>query len=310
MTIYTSLDGLKLENTAVALGKFDALHKGHQYLFGRLNNYKKQGFQTVIFTFDFHPANLLTGKRQKVIYSRSERRDIFRETGADVLLEFPFTKDTAHMSADDFVKHVLVECLGCRVIVVGEDFHFGYQRSGDVCFLRDNEKKYGYKVDSSVKLGLDGDVISSTRIRECVREGDLEEASRLLGRCYSISGRVVRGKGNGRTVDMPTANIIPDEYKLLPPDGVYASRTCINRSSQMYYSITNIGTNPTVGEDNIRSVETFLLDFDGNIYDQEIHVDLYKRLRGEIRFPDLRALRTRVEVDKQDAIDYFRQNNI
>jgi len=305
MINYSNLENVKLHHTAVALGKFDGLHRGHQLLFSKLASYKEQGYTTVIFTFDFHPANLLTGQRQQVIYTRRERHDIIESLGADILVEFPFTKETAHMLPEDFVRKILIDAIGTEVIVVGNDFHFGYQRSGDLSFLKKNEEKYGYKVDNCEKLCINDQEISATLIRDMIRLGDMEYVSELLGRNYSVSGTVVHGKGNGRKVEMPTANLIPGAVKLLPPDGVYISRTYFDDGSS-YDSVTNIGTNPTISEENERSVETFIFDFHADIYGRKIRVDLFKRLRGEEKYDSLEKLAEQVEKDKQDAADYFR----
>ncbi len=306
MMIYSDLENVRLHHTAVALGKFDGMHKGHQLLFDKLASYKARGLMTVIFTFSFHPASLLTGKRQQVIYTREEKRRILSTFGADVLVEFPFTKETAHMLPGDFIKNVLVDTLGAQAVVVGNDFHFGYQRSGDVAFLRENAEKYAYTVDSQEKVCFEGAEISATRIREEISQGNMEEAYEMLGRRYSVSGVVVHGKGNGRTIDMPTANLIPESEKLLPPDGVYVSRTRINDLPDAFDSVTNIGTNPTVGANNLRSIETFLLNFDGNLYGQNISVELYKKLRDEETFSSLSTLKAQMKVDIMNAEDYLR----
>ena len=306
MIYYTGTREISLRSTAVALGKFDGLHKGHQILFNKLQQYKAMGYQTVIFTFDFHPMNLLSGKKQRLIYTKEERRQIIEEMNIDVLIEFPFTMETAHMLPEDFVKNVLVEKLGAEVIVVGDDFHFGYQRAGDVAFLKTCEARYGFKVDNCEKLCIGDREISATMARDYVVEGDMEMVRTLLGRPFAVSGTVIRGKGNGRTVQMPTANIAPHEEKLLPPDGVYATRTRIGDDETEYDSVTNIGRNPTVADNNDLRVETFLMHYEGDLYDREITVDFYCRLRGEVKFENLNALRAQVAADQVRAEDYFK----
>ena len=145
------------------------------------------------------------------------------EMGIDVLIEYPFTQETAHMMPEDFVRDVLVRDIGAKVIVVRDDFHFGYQRSGDVSFLKKHAAAYGYVVDNCEKLCVHGEEISSTMIRGYIAEGRMETVTELLGRPYEINGKVIPGKANGRKVDMRTANLAPDDIKLLPPEGVYAS---------------------------------------------------------------------------------------
>ena len=300
MIYYKGTKEIKLSDTVIALGKFDGLHKGHQLLFDRLKSFRDDGLTTVVFTFDFHPLSLLTGHMQELIYTREERRRIIEELGIDVLIEYPFTQETAHMPAEDFVRDVLVRDLGVRAIVVGDDFHFGYQRKGDVALLTKMSGAYGYSVIHCEKLCHNGQEISATQIREQIGEGNLEAANLLLGRPYSITGEVIHGKGNGSgALNMPTANIAPESVKLLPPEGVYVSSVQLGEKS--YGAVTNIGHNPTVGDHNDLRVETFIMDFFGNLYGQELTVDLYRRLRGEIRFDGFESLKKQMHADCEQA---------
>ena len=306
MIYYSGTRDIQLQHTAVALGKFDGLHRGHQLLFDKLAYYQEKGYQTVIFTFDFHPANILKHTRQNLIYSHDERLRLIRSLGVDVLIEFPFTEETAHMLPDTFVREVLLKALGAEVIVVGDDFHFGYKRSGDVRFLKEHQDEYGCMIDSCEKLCTDdGQEISATLIRSMIEAGDMERARDLLGRPYSVTGKVVKGYGNGRSVDMPTANLIPCDDKLLPPDGVYVSETILPETWQVLKSLTNIGCNPTIGDKLDRRIETFILQYRGDLYEKEISVNLYSRLRGEIKFESLEKLREQVRKDQEAAMTYF-----
>ena len=300
MIYYKGTKEIKLSETVIALGKFDGLHKGHQLLFDRLKSFRDDGLTTVVFTFDFHPLSLLSGHMQHLIYTRHERRRIIEDLGIDVLIEYPFTQETAHMPAEDFVRDVLVRDLGVRAIVVGDDFHFGYQRKGDVALLTKMSGAYGYSVIHCEKLCHQGQEISATQIRDQIKEGDLEAANLLLGRPYSITGEVIHGKGNGSgALNMPTANIAPESVKLLPPEGVYVSSVQLGEKS--YGAVTNIGHNPTVGDHNDLRVETFIMDFSGNLYGQELTVDLYRRLRGEIRFDRFESLKKQMHADCEQA---------
>lgn len=310
MIYFRGTKDIKLDHTVVALGKFDGLHRGHQLLLDKLVAYGKKGYQTVVFTFDFHPMSLLTGKKQALIYTKDERRRIVEDMGIDVLIEYPFTQETAHMLPEDFVRDVLIRCIDAKVIVVGDDFHFGYQRQGDVAFLKAHAQQYGYQVDNCEKLCVNNREISSTMIRDYIREGDMENVTGLLGRPYAITGEVIPGKANGRTVGMPTANLAPDHIKLLPPDGVYASTTYIHSKDKCYRSVTNIGRNPTVGDHNDLRVETYVMDFSGNLYGEKISISLYERVRGEKKFKDLKELRAQVEKDQQKAMDYLESHGI
>ncbi len=310
MIYYRGTKDIKLDHTVVALGKFDGLHRGHQLLLDKLVDYGKKGYQTVVFTFDFHPMSLLTGKQQALIYTKEERRRIVEAMGIDVLIEYPFTQETAHMLPEDFVRDVLIRCIDAKVIVVGDDFRFGYQRQGDVAFLKQHAAQYGYQVDNCAKLCVNHEEISSTMIRDYIRQGDMETVTELLGRPYAITGEVIRGKANGRTVGMPTANLAPEAFKLLPPDGVYASTTYLHSRSRCYRSVTNIGRNPTVSDHNDLRVETYVMDFSGDLYGEEITINFYERIRGEKKFKDLKELRAQVEKDQQRAMDYLENHGI
>lgn len=308
MIYYRGTRDIHLKHTAVALGKFDGLHRGHQLLFDKLKQYQEQGYQTVIFTFDFHPANLLKHTRQNLIYSHEERLELIRSLGVDVLIEFPFTDETAHMLPDTFVSEVLLNGLDAKVIVVGDDFHFGYKRSGDVHFLTEHQEEYGCLIDACQKLCTpDGEEISSTLIRSRIEAGDMQQAEYLLGRPYSISGKVVRGFANGRSVAMPTANLVPCDDKLLPPDGVYISGTILPESGKILPSLTNIGCNPTIADGLERRIETFILQYAGDLYDKEITVNLYRKLREEKKFDSLQDLRDQVRKDQEAAVAFFEE---
>lgn len=310
MIYYRGTKDIRLNHTVVALGKFDGLHRGHQLLIEKLKKYGKKGYQTVVFTFDFHPMSLLSGKIQPLIYTKEERQKIVEEFGIDVLIEYPFTQETAHMLPEDFVKDVLVSCIGAEVIVVGDDFHFGYQRSGDVAFLKAHEKRYGYVVDNCEKLCVNGEEISSTMIRHYISQGNMEMVTELLGRPYHITGEVIPGKANGRTVGMPTANLAPEAGKLLPPEGVYASTIRIGSQEKQYYALTNIGRNPTVGDHNDLRVETHVIDFSGDLYGEKIAVSLYWHVRDEHKFNSLVEVKAQVEKDRERVMLYFKDHGI
>lgn len=310
MLYYRGTKDISLNHTVVALGKFDGLHRGHQILTDKLKAYGEKGYQTVVFTFDFHPMSLLSGKKQPLIYTKEERRRIVEDLGIDVLIEYPFTQETAHMLPEDFIRDVLVRGIDARVIVVGNDFHFGYKRSGDVAFLKKHAGQYGYLVDNCEKLCVHGEEISSTMIRGFISQGDMEMVTELLGRPYEITGEVIPGKANGRTVGMPTANLAPDEGKLLPPEGVYASTIRVAGQNDQYYALTNIGRNPTVGDHNDLRVETHVIGFSGDLYGKKIAVSLYWHVRDEHKFNDLSEVKAQVEKDKEKAMAFFKSHGI
>ena len=305
----------KLSNTAVALGKFDGLHRGHQILFDKIKSCREAGLLSVMFTFDYHPNNVFDTKAQQLIYSREERRIEAERLGIDVLIEYPFTEETVHMTPESFIKEVLVEKLGARFVVVGDDYRFGYHRAGNTKLLESMSMLLGYKTvicskeSDRIPAGFDGNAqeefreISATLIRQAIEKGELVLANRFLGRPYSIIGEVVHGREIGRTIGMPTANLIAPEEKLLPPNGVYYSKTIIFGKS--YESVTNVGHNPTVAQHGSKRIETYVYDFSGDLYGKSIEVQLYHFGRPEQKFSDIDALKAQMHQDGENSRKYF-----
>lgn len=320
MEYITGTRDIHLENTAVALGKFDGLHRGHQILIEKIKHYKAQGLKAVMFTFDFHPAAFLQNTPQELIFTREERIEWAEKMGIDTLIEFPFTKETSGIEAEDFVKKVLVDGMGAKVIVCGDDFHFGYKRRGNVEILYKLGEKYGFKTDVCSKLQIEAPVfeegvftgriemrdVSSTLVREAIRRGDMEFAAKMLGTPFSVSGEVVHGRQLGRTLGMPTANVIPPMNKIMPPNGVYSSRTIVG--DYVYHSVTNIGFNPTVAENNSKRVETYVYDFSGSLYGKKIEVQFFRFERPEMKFESIEALKNQIHHDKASTMEFFRTN--
>ena len=307
----------KLTNTAVALGKFDGLHRGHQVLIDHINHYKEKGMLSVVFTFDYHPNSLFGDKEQRLIYTFNERRIIAERMGVDVLIEYPFTKETASMDPAAFIKEVLIDKVGARFVVVGEDFRFGKNRKGNTDLLESMAPLLGYQTDICRKIcddippGLDDNEktetkkIGSTIIRKAIAVGDIETANRLLGFPFAVMGEVIHGRRIGRTIGMPTANLMTPENKLLPPNGVYISRTRIYNKE--YPSVTNIGCNPTVSDSSSRRIETYVYEFTGDLYGKDIEVMLYHYQRPEMKFESIDALKAQMHRDKDCAVVYFKK---
>lgn len=294
------------KNSAVTLGKFDGIHLGHQQLIDLVISYKKQGLTAVMFSFMMHPGNLFSDKEFELIYTEEEKRVKLSHIGMDVLISYPFTEETRRMEPEDFIREILVRKLDARVIVVGEDFHFGNEKKGDVALLKTFEKIYGFKVIACEKKRWKNEVISSSSIRKALKNGDMEAANAMLGKPFMIRGEVVHGRRLGRTMGMPTVNQIPSNTKLLPPCGVYATMTLIN--GQHYPGVTNIGYKPTVGEEEYIGVETYIFDFNDDLYGKMIEVELYYYLRPELKFGSLEELITRMREDTIIAKRYFKQN--
>ncbi len=283
------------EQTAVSLGKFDGLHLGHQLLVERILKKKNEGLKSLIFTFDF-------GDRP-VLLLPQEREELLRRRGVDYLLECPFVEEISHMEAEDFVKEILVRRLHARYLAVGTDFHFGHHRKGDYRLLKRMGAEYGFEVEVVEKACWQGEEISSSRIRRELEQGNMELVGQLLGYAYSVTGEVLHGRKIGRTLGLPTINLLPEERKLLPPNGVYATRTVI--AGEIFEGITNIGYKPTVGGETRRGVETYLFDLDRDLYGEILTVRFYGFERPEKKFASLEELKNRIEQDVEWGRMYF-----
>ena len=283
------------EETAISIGKFDGLHQGHQLLVERIVKKKQEGLKALIFTFDF-------GDRP-VLLLPEERREMLRKWGVDYLLECPFVESISHMEAEEFVRKILVERLHVRYLAVGTDFRFGCQRRGDYRLLQRLSAECGYEVEVVEKACWQGEEISSSWIRRELEQGRMELVNQLLGYAYSVTGEVLHGRKIGRTLGMPTTNIVPSERKLLPPNGVYATRTVI--AGELFEGITNIGYKPTVGAEPRKGVETYLFDLDRNLYGEILTVRFYGYERPERKFDSLEELKKRIGQDVEWGRTYF-----
>lgn len=282
--------------SAVSLGKFDGLHRGHQKLVRRVLDQKKNGLDTVIFTFEKNPTRLLSGLSAQNIMTNEERKRKLEELGIDHLLECPFTPQLSHMEPEYFVEEILVRELRASFVVVGRDFRFGYQRRGDYRLLETMGKRLGFSVEVVEKEQSHGRDISSSYIREALHEGNIPLANELLGYRYFVSGTVLHGRQIGRTLGLPTTNLLPPPEKLLPPNGVYLTRTTLEDGGE-YFGITNIGYKPTVGGETQKGVETFLFDFSGDLYGRELTVEFFEYERPEQKFKSLEELKARILSD-------------
>lgn len=292
------------ERTAVTIGKFDGIHRGHQKLIQKLKQVAGGRLKTVLFTFDISPAVFINGLSKKLLMTASERKEFAETEGIDYLVSYPFTDNVRCMSGEDFVKKILAGELHAEYIVVGEDFRFGYNRSGDVDLLKKLAQQCGYRVVVEDKVkNNDGQEISSTLVRGLVNEGRMEEAAGCLGRYYSVGGKIIHGKHMGTSFGIPTINQKPAAEKLLPPNGVYVSRVDIGGKS--YGGITNIGCKPTVGENEV-GVETFLYGFDGDTYGACAKTSLLKFVRSERKFDSIEELTEQIKRDAEYGKEYLK----
>lgn len=303
MEYITGNKNVKLENTAVTLGKFDGLHLGHQLLIEKVRSYKEEGYKAVMFTFKTHPGNFFS-KNIKQLYTEEEKVDLVAKMGIDYFVSYPFNEEIRSMEAEDFIKDILVNQLGAKQIVVGDDFRFGYNRKGDINLLTKLQEKYGYTLLVCKKKNFNDIIVSSSAIKETLEKGDMEKVNTLLGRDFSITSEVLHGRRIGRTLGMPTTNLKPKDNKYLPPMGVYASKTIIDGKS--YNGVTSIGVKPTVVVTDEIGVETFIFDYDYDLYGKVITVEFCKYLREEIKFDSIDQLKEQMHVDMENAKDFFR----
>lgn len=282
--------------TAVAIGKFDGVHAGHRKLLAEILEQKKNGLKACVFTFDPAPAVFFGVSDGKELTTKEEKRELFEKMGVDILVEYPMDENTAKMAPEDFVIKVLVERLHAVYIAAGTDVSFGYKGAGNALLLQKMAVKYGYEVELIDKICLDGKEISSTYVRETVEKGDVALAGKLLGEFYFVSGTVVHGKKLGRTLGFPTVNLIPEESKLMPLSGVY--RSLVTVDGKEYKGISNVGYKPTVSKDKtVCGVETYIYDFEEDVYGKKIKVSFCEFCRPEKKFDSVAELKEQIRQD-------------
>ncbi len=293
MKIITDLN-FKLNGTAVCIGKFDGIHKGHRLL---LTEAKKSGLTVVMFTFLFPGSG-------KCIYSYEEKLSLAESLGVDVFIAAPVTEDFMRMEPEKFVEEILVRRCDARKVVVGADFRFGHNRAGDVRLLQQMGAKNNYSVAVFDKLREGGKIISSTRIRKLLTAGKLSEVNGLLASPYFIRGRVHTGNKLGRRMDVPTANISPAPDKELPPFGVYAVMVQVKDS--WYEGVANLGVKPTIPGENPVGLEVWLFQYQGDLYEKTITAYLMDFLRPEQKFDSLSELKAQIQRDTAQAEEILR----
>lgn len=286
----------------VTSGTFDGVHLGHQKILDRLKEIarKHQG-ETVVITYWPHPRLVLHPEDTslKLLNTFEEKAELLKQAGIDHLVRIPFTREFSQLTSEAFIKRILVQTIGTRKLVIGHDHRFGHNREGSFEELKRNAPRYGFEVEEIPPQDVDNIIVSSTKIRKALEQGDVESANHLLGRPYSIRGQVVKGDKLGRLIGFPTANIhIDTHYKLIPADGVYA--VTAQHEGKTFRGMMYIGFRPTVGGLH-KALEVNLFDFDQDIYGDELVVYLHARLRADNRFSDLDELRHQLVLDKQKA---------
>ena len=305
MRHFLSLEGLQLKDTWLTIGTFDGVHRGHQEIVRKLAaGAHSTESQAAVLTFFPHPA-LVLGKRRDPFYltTPDERAVLLGELGADIVITFPFNLQTASTSAYDFMA-LLKQHLGLHHLIVGYDFALGKDRQGDVPTLQKIGVELGYTVEAMPPFKIEGEAVSSSRIRSALAAGDMELAALLLGRPFQVSGKVVTGDGRGRTIGIPTANLSLWAERAIPRAGVYVCQAVVN--GKVWGAVTNVGFRPTFESQPVPPrVETHLLDFITEIYGQEISLNFLSRLRDEQRFPNVEALAAQIQRDIAQARQFL-----
>jgi riboflavin kinase / FMN adenylyltransferase len=295
-----SVEELNLQKSWLTIGVFDGVHRGHQQIIRRLvDGAHLRGVSAVAMSFWPHPASVLGSQDVKVLTMPDERARLMSELGLDVFISQPFDRSVANTTAYDFVVR-LKEHLGLERLLIGYDFALGKGREGNASRLTEMGRELGYGVEVLPALSDESGVISSTEIRKLVAIGNVAEAGVLLGHCYGLHGLVVHGDGRGRQLGFPTANIDYPHEKVLPANGVYACRVWVN--DDVYRGAINVGVRPQFHAAAERPlVEAYILDFDRDIYGQDIRLEFVERLRAEQKFPSVDALIERMHQDVERA---------
>lgn len=305
MDIIKSIDKIQnINKSVVTIGNFDGLHKGHQVLVKKAVEYGfKNNIKSVVFTFDNHPANYFIKNSIKNIISSKEKEQRIKDMGIDLIISIPFDEYMTKISPREFVKDILIDRLGVKKIIVGYDFTFAKNKEGNVNLLKELCSEYNFELEIVNPIKIDDIRVSSTYIRNLIKDGQVSKVKKYLGHNYQINGEVIHARKLGRTIGFPTANIQVDKNMIIPKNGIYATKVYIDGNT--YYGATNIGFNPTVNGDKL-SIETNILDFNEDIYGKIINVEFLERIRDERKFSSLEELKSQLKKDT----NYVRENYV
>ena len=300
MAIFYNTEGLpEFRNAVITIGTFDGVHMGHKTILKEVVQHAAEvNGESILITFEPHPRKLIHPDQPlKLITPLKEKLELVTAEGIEHIVVQPFTRDFSNQTADQYIEDFLVKKFSPESIVIGYDHHFGYDRTGNIDLLKKYAGKFGYRVfEISAKL-IDQATVSSTKVRNALTNGLVEEAEHMLGRYYSLSGTVIGGSKLGRTIGYPTANILPaDPEQLIPANGVYAIRA--RWKDELFNGMMNIGHRPTVDKDIKLHIEAHLFDFNRDIYNEEMDIIFVARLRDEHKFPSIDALKEQLGKDE------------
>lgn len=294
------------EKIEVTIGNFDGVHLGHREFLSRISrDCKLTKSKFVVITFVPHPIQILKAQSGFLINTFVERRELLAQCGVDYLLEIDFTRDFSTLLPEDFLEKFIFSFVGIEKIYLGHDFVFGANKSGDYKLAKVQCEKKNISLILQDEFKLDNHSISSSVVRAAISAGDMEKANSLLGRSYFLSGRVIKGQGRGRQIGFPTANMDYDKELIIPARGVYITQTTIH--DMTYNSVTNIGINPTFNMGQTTNVETHLLDFNRDIYGEEMRVSFLKKLRDEKKFSSVNDLIAQIDSDVIKAKEFYKK---
>ena len=294
--------------TVITIGTFDGVHAGHQKIIEKLvNTAKLSNMETAILTFFPHPRMVLQKESDiKLINTIDERKKLLSNSGIDHLIIHPFTHQFSRLTAQEFVRDILVHKLNAKKIIIGYDHRFGRNRTADINTLKEFGKEYDFEVEEIGKQEIEDVAVSSTKIRKALMEGNVEKANRYLQQPFMLTGTVVRGKGLGKDFGYPTANLkIEENYKLIPKNGVYIARATIDEIP--YFGMMNIGTNPTVGGTE-QTIETYFFMLDQDLYGQKLEIELLTIIRDEKKFDSIDSLKRGMKQDEAFSSQFIKDN--
>jgi len=299
---------IQIAHPVVTIGTFDGVHLGHQKIIRRLNSEaKKKNGESVLFTFHPHPRLVINPNDTalKLLQTQTEKKAKLEAFGLQNLIVYPFSLEFSQLSAEEFVRTILVEKIGVKTLVIGYDHQFGKNREGGLDFLRSVSSKYGFEVIEISAEEIDDVNVSSTKIRQAIDEGEVDLAKTYLSDFFEINGEVVPGEQLGRELGFPTANLnLQNPNKLIPKKGVYAVDVTLP-SGELFKGMMNIGSRPTVNSDQKVQIEVHLLDFKGDLYGQKIRVRFHRFIREEFAFESKEALVEQIKKDDKKVRDYF-----
>ena len=309
MIVFNRLEDIKdIPRTSIALGNFDGVHLGHQELIRQaVQNARKRTSQgspekSAVFTFSNHPKNLIPGAKEvKNIIYNEEKQALIESLGVDYYFNIEFTRDIMTMEPERYVKELLVDRFNARDLFCGFNYRYGFKAQGDGELLRKLGDKYGFTLNQIPPVMVDGEVVSSTLIRQLIKSGDMDECDRYLGRNYSIGGEVVVGNRLGKSIGFPTSNIMIDETMVTPPNGVYITNCIYN--GVKYPSVTNVGVKPTIGTFQ-KNMETHIFNFNKELYGKQIMIEFIRMTRPECKFSSIGELCEQIARDCEEAKAY------